>query len=303
MLLRANVMLLLTAVIWGFGFIAQHMAMDHMGPYFFNALRFLLGTVSLLPVCWLLRKKSTHPVATGKQFWILGGVAGFALFCGAALQQVGLQYTTAGKAGFITGLYLVIVPIIGFYLRQRIGWFTVLGAILATVGLYFLSVTEGLVLGEGDSLVLVGALFWAIHVQIVGYASKRLDPLKLAVAQYAICAGLNFILALFLEDVSMAPMVDAVGPILYAGLVSVGIAYTLQIVAQRHVEPSRAAILLSLEAVFAVMAGWLMLNEILSNRELSGCILMFVGMMLSQFSGRKKRKEDSSKSVGDGPTG
>jgi len=195
------------------------------------------------------------------------------------------------------------VPVIGFYLRQRIGWFTVLGAILATVGLYFLSVTEGLVLGEGDSLVLVGALFWAIHVQIVGYASKRLDPLKLAVAQYAICAGLNFILALSLEDVSMAPMVDAVGPILYAGLVSVGIAYTLQIVAQRHVEPSRAAILLSLEAIFAVMAGWLMLNEILSNRELSGCILMFVGMMLSQLSARKKIKEDSSKSVGDGPTG
>jgi drug/metabolite transporter (DMT)-like permease len=303
MILRANILLLLTALIWGFGFIAQRVAMDHMGPYFFNALRFLLGTVSLLPVCWLLRKKSTSLAPSGKQFWILGGVAGFALFCGAALQQVGLQYTTAGKAGFITGLYLVIVPIIGFCLRQRIGWLTVFGALLATVGLYFLSVSEGLVIGQGDSLVLIGALFWAIHVQIVGHASKRVDPLRLAVAQYAICAGLNFILALSLEDISMAPMADAVGPILYAGLVSVGIAYTLQIVAQRHVDPSRAAILLSLEAVFAVLAGWLMLDEILSNRELYGCVLMFAGMMLSQLSGRKKRKEDSSKSGGDRPTG
>jgi drug/metabolite transporter (DMT)-like permease len=296
MLLRANLMLLLTAVIWGFGFIAQRVGMDHMGPYFFNTLRFLLGTISLLPVCWLLRKKSTKPVLSGKQFWILGGVAGFALFCGAALQQVGLQYTTAGKAGFITGLYLVIVPIIGFCLRQRIGWLTVFGALLATVGLYFLSVTEGFVIGQGDSLVLIGALFWAIHVQIVGYASKKVDPLQLAVAQYAICASLNFVLALLLEDIGIAPMVVAFGPILYAGLVSVGVAYTLQIVAQQHVDPSKAAILLSLEAVFAVFAGWLMLDEVLSNRETYGCILMFAGMLLSQLPGWKKNKEDSSKS-------
>ena len=293
MLLRANLLLLLTSIIWGFGFIAQLMAMDHMGPYFFNALRFLLGTVSLLPVCWLLRKKSTSLAPSGKQFWILGGVAGFALFCGAALQQVGLQYTTAGKAGFITGLYLVIVPIIGFCLRQRIGWLTVVGALLATVGLYFLSVTEGFVIGQGDSLVLIGALFWAIHVQIVGYASKRVDPLRLAVAQYAICAGLNFMLALSLEDIAMTPVMAAVGPILYAGLVSVGIAYTLQIVAQRQVDPSRAAILLSLEAVFAVFAGWLMLDESLSTRETYGCILMFTGMLLSQLPGLKRKKRIS----------
>ena len=301
MLLRANLMLLLTAVIWGFGFIAQRVGMDHMGPYFFNALRFFLGTVSLLPVCWLLRNKKTKAGPSRKQFWILGGVAGFALFCGAALQQVGLQYTTAGKAGFITGLYLVIVPIIGFCLRQRIGWLTVFGALLATVGLYFLSVTEGFVIGQGDSLVLIGALFWAIHVQVVGYASKKTDPLQLAVAQYAICACLNFVLALLLEDVGIAPMIAAFGPILYAGLVSVGIAYTLQIVAQQHVDPSRAAILLSLEAVFAVFAGWLMLDEILSTRETYGCILMFAGMLLSQLPNRKKNKENSSKSGDDRP--
>ena len=168
------------------------------------------------------------------------------------------------------------------------------GALLATVGLYFLSVTEGFVIGQGDSLVLIGALFWAIHVQIVGYASKKVDPLQLAVVQYAICSGLNFILALFFEDISMGPVVDAVGPILYAGLVSVGIAYTLQIIAQQHIDPSRAAILLSLEAVFAVLGGWLMLDETLSNRELLGCILMFAGMLLSQLPDQKKKEEVSS---------
>ncbi len=302
MILRANLLLLLTAIIWGFGFIAQRMGMDHMGPYFFNALRFLIGTVSLLPICWLLRNKNTKPKPTRKQFWVLGCVTGIALSCGAVLQQAGLQFTTAGKAGFITGLYLVIVPIIGFCLRQRIGWLTVLGATLATVGLYFLSVTEGFAIGQGDMLVLLGALFWAIHVQIVGYASKKVDPLQLAVVQYAICAGLNFILALFFEDISMGPVVDAVGPILYAGLVSVGIAYTLQIIAQQHVDPSRAAILLSLEAVFAVLGGWLMLDEILSNRELFGCILMFAGMLLSQLPGQKK-KEEVSRSGSERPAG
>ena len=146
--------------------------------------------------------------------------------------------------------------------------------------------------GHAD-LVLLGALFWAIHVQIVGYASKKVDPLQLAVVQYAICAGLNFILALFFEDISMGLMVDAIGPILYAGLVSVGIAYTLQIIAQQHIDPSRAAILLSLEAVFAVLGGWLMLDETLSNRELLGCILMFAGMLLSQLPDQKKKEEVS----------
>ena len=294
MLLRANLLLLLTSIIWGFGFIAQRMGMDHMGPYFFNALRFLLGTVSLLPVWWLLRNRksrSTRPRSTHKQFWILGGVTGIALSCGAILQQAGLQFTTAGKAGFITGLYLVIVPIIGFCLRQRIGWLTILGAILATVGLYFLSVTAGFVIGRGDTLVLLGAVFWAIHVQVVGHASRKVDPLQLAVVQYAICSGLNFILALIFEDVSMAPVLDAAGPILYAGLVSVGVAYTLQIIAQQHVEPSQAAILLSLEAVFAVLGGWMFLNETLSGRELLGCILMFAGMLLSQLTGLKRERE------------
>ena len=280
--LRANVLLLLTAVIWGFGFIAQRLGMEHIGPYSFNAFRFLLGACSLLPICYLLRKKQDKGNTSARQFWLLGGLAGLALFCGATLQQVGLQFTTAGKAGFITGLYIIIVPMIGYCLKQHIGWSTILGAAIATVGLYLLSVTDDFSLGRGDTLVLIGAVCWAIHVQIVGYASTRVNPLRLAVMQYLICSGLNFALMLVLEEVSWDATVDASASIAYAGLMSVGVAYTLQIVAQQQVAPSRAAILLSLEAVFAVVGGWLILNETLAIRELCGCCLMFAGMLLSQ---------------------
>ncbi len=301
MILRANLLLLLTACIWGFGFIPQLIAMHHMGPYFFNAVRFLRGALSLLPICWILRKKKVKAEGGGKQFWIFGGIIGCVLFCGAAFQQVGLQFTTAGKAGFITGLYLVLVPIIGFFLRQRIGPLTVLGAVLATVGLYFLSVKEGFAIGKGDALMLLGALFWAVHVQVVGYASKKVDPLSLALVQYVICATLNFIVAFSVEEVALQPIVAASGPILYCGIISVGIAYTLQIVAQKHVEPSRAAIIMSLEAVFALYGGWLMLGENLTQRELSGCTLMFAGMLLSQLPGLNKK--DASSSSDERPTG
>ena len=289
--LQANLLLLLTSVIWGFGFIAQRLGMDHIGPYSFNVFRFLLGALSLVPLVYVLGRKKTAEAKAGKPFWIIGGLAGLVLFGGATLQQVGLLYTTAGKAGFITGLYLVIVPLIGFCLRQKIDKLTLAGALIATYGLYLLSITEGFNIGQGDTLVLIGAFFWAVHVQVVGYAAKyKLDALKLAILQYLICAGLNLLLAFFLEEFTVQATLDASGAILYAGLVSVGVAYTLQIVAQKHVDPSRAAILLSLEAVFAVLAGWLMLDELLNSRESWGCILMFAGMMLSQMPGLGKKE-------------
>ncbi len=301
MKLQANLLLLLTSVIWGFGFIAQRLGMDHIGPYSFNAFRFLLGALSLLPLVYFLGKKKTGQPKAGKPFWIIGGLAGIVLFGGAALQQVGLQYTTAGKAGFITGLYLVIVPLIGFCLKQKIDKLTIAGALLATYGLYLLSITKGFDIGRGDSLVLFGAFFWAVHVQVVGYAAKyKLDPLKLAILQYLICAGLNLILALFLEKFSVQATLDASGAILYAGLISVGVAYTLQIVAQKHIDPSRTAIILSLEAVFAVLGAWLVIilglsfakaDEILNSRQSLGCLLMFAGMMLSQLPGLGKKEE------------
>jgi len=305
--LQANLLLLLTSVIWGFGFVAQDEAMKHLDPYSFNVFRFLLGALSLVPLVYFLGRKKNGQAKAGKAFWIIGGLAGLALLGGATLQQLGIDHlgdneseATAGKAGFITGLYLVIVPLIGFCLRQKIDKFTGAGVLIATYGLYLLSIKEGFHIGRGDTLVLIGAFFWAIHVQVVGYSAKyKLDPLKLAIMQYLICAVLNLVLYLVQyryfgigeDKLSIQSSIDASGAILFAGLVSVGVAYTLQIVAQKHIDPSRAAIILSLEAVFAVFAGWLWSEELLNSRESWGCVLMFAGMMLSQLPGLGKKRE------------
>ncbi|MBR90489.1 MAG: EamA family transporter, partial [Verrucomicrobiales bacterium] len=250
MLLRANLMLLVTAFIWGFGFVAQDEAMNYLDAYSFNAFRFLLGALSLLPLVYFSGKRKASSFNAGKPFWVIGGLAGIALLFGATLQQLGIDIlgndpneATEGKAGFITGLYLVIVPLIGFCLRQKIDKLTVGGVLLATYGLYLLSIKEGLTIGQGDSLVLIGAFFWAVHVQVVGYAAKyNLDPLKLAVLQYLICAVLSFglylinyrVLEIEADKLSLQSTMDASGAILFAGFVSVGVAYTLQIIAQKH---------------------------------------------------------------------
>jgi drug/metabolite transporter (DMT)-like permease len=219
-----------------------------------------------------------------------GGLAGLFLFLGASLQQLGIVHTTAGKAGFITGLYVVIVPILGLFWGRRSGLGTWLGAILAAVGLYFLSVTEHLSISPGDLLVLIAAFVWAGHVHIIGWLSPRADSVKLAFLQFAVCSVLSLIMALFVETMTTEGLYGAVIPILYAGLISSGVAYTLQVVAQRRARPAPAAIILSLEAVFAAVGGWLILGEILSERELFGCVLMLGGMLLSQIAVGKKLK-------------
>ena len=288
---RANLILLITALIWGFGFVAQRMGMDHLGPYAFNVCRFLVGALSLLPLLFFFRKKESGPTELNPSFWKFSILAGFALFGGATLQQVGIQYTTVGKAGFITGLYVVIVPILGLCLRQKIGRWTVIGSILAVLGLYFLSIKEDFSMGWGETMVLIGAFFWAVHVQVIGTANKRnLNPIKLALVQYLVCAALNLLLILVFETFHLDQVILASGAILYAGIVSVGIAFTLQVIAQKKVEPSRAAIILNLEAVFAVLAGWLFFTELLTMKEWLGCGLMFLGMILSQMKSQEQEK-------------
>jgi drug/metabolite transporter (DMT)-like permease len=284
---KSDVLLLTTAIIWGFAFVAQRVGMDYVGPFTFNGIRFAIGSLSLLPLVLISRGQQTaaNPLLppTGLKTILFGGGAlGLTLFAGASLQQIGLVYTTAGKAGFITGLYVIIVPILGLIWRQqpRIG--TWIGTFLAAIGLYLLSITEKFTIELGDLLVLIGAFFWAAHVLIIGWLSPRINPIKLAFSQYVACSILSLITAFIIEVITFNSIVAAVIPILYGGLLSVGIAYTLQVVAQRDSHPAHAAILLSLEAVFAAIGGWLILGEIISPRGLVGCGLMLFGMLLSQ---------------------
>ena len=282
---KADSLLMLTAIIWGGAFVAQRAGMDHVGPLTFNGVRFALGALTLLPFA-LRGSRTTDMDLVGRlssnQAILGGGLAGLVLFAGATLQQVGLVYTTAGKAGFITGLYVVIVPLLGLLWKQWPGWGGWAGAIIAAVGLYFLSVTAEFNLAPGDAWELAGAFMWATHVLILGWLSPRVDVLKLACAQYAVCCCLSLIVAGFTETITVNGLRDATIPILYGGVMSVGIAYTLQVVAQRVAPPTHAAIILSLEAVFAALAGWLILGEVLTSRGLLGCGLMLAGMLVAQ---------------------
>ncbi len=288
-ILKAHLLLLLTAFIWGFAFVAQRVGMRHTGPFFFNAVRFALGAATLVP--FLLTKRNRQPknsvdhgIGIGKVVLYGGGLAGVLVFAGASLQQVGIVYTTAGKAGFITGLYVIIVPILALTWGHRSEGRIWIGAVLAAVGMYFLSVSESLTVSSGDLLVLVGAFFWACHVHLIGYLSTRTNPLELAFFQYLVCSVLSLVVALFMEVISLSAIRDAFFPIVYAGIFSVGVAYTLQVVAQRDALPGHVAIILSMETVFAVVGGRLILGEILSERGLLGCGLMLTGMIVSQLT-------------------
>ncbi|UCG14944.1 MAG: DMT family transporter [Deltaproteobacteria bacterium] len=282
---KADSLLMLTAVIWGGAFVAQRVGMDHVGPLTFNGVRFALGALTLLPLVVQSDRMPEVPLARrlgGRQAILGGGLAGMVLFAGATLQQVGLVYTTAGKAGFITGLYVVIVPLLGMLWKQRPGRGGWAGAVLAAIGLYFLSVTEEFTLAPGDAWELAGAFMWATHVLILGWLSPRVDVMKLACAQYVVCCCLSLTVAGFTETITANGLRAATIPILYGGVMSVGVAYTLQVVAQRVAPPTHAAIILSLEAVFAALAGWLILGEVLTLRGVVGCGLMLAGMLVAQ---------------------
>ncbi len=285
--LQSDSLLLLAACIWGFAFVAQRLGMLHVGPFGFTGVRFALGCLVILPLVWRtgLRRHGPDPPEGG---WFslrrLGGglLAGIVLFCGASFQQVGLIYTTAGNAGFVTGLYVVLVPILGVALGHRTHVGTWVGTVLAGIGLYLLSAGEQLSFAAGDLLVLIGALFWACHVHIIGWLSPRQDPLRLALMQNGACAVLSLLVSAAIEQNTVGGYLAAAVPILYGGVMSVGVAYTLQVVAQMKVKPAHAAIILSLETVFAAIGGRIFLGEVLTPRAMTGCVLMLCGMLVSQ---------------------
>ena len=285
--IKSDLLLLLIAAIWGGGFVAQRQGLEFVGPFTFNGVRFALGSLSLLPLVLIGQRRRNRlpgilPKAGAGPLLAGGALAGAALFLGASLQQVGMVYTTAGNAGFITGLYVVIVPLLGLCWGQRPGAGTWLGAILAASGLFLLSVTARFTIGYGDLLELVGALFWAGHVLLIGWLSPRLDALKLSAVQFAVCSLLSLVTACCIETVDPAAILQAAFPILYGGLISVGVAYTLQVVAQRDAHPAHTAVILSAEGVFAAFGGWWLLGEVLGARGLLGCSLMLAGMLCSE---------------------
>ncbi len=269
----SRVLLVVTAVIWGLAFTAQRAGMDHLGPMTFNALRFALGTLVLIPLFGRFISKS---------FLLQAVFAGSILFAGAALQQWGIVYTSAGKAGFITGLYIVFVPLLGLLTRHREGKRMWTGIVLATAGLWFLSFSDGIGdVNPGDLLVLAGAFMWAVHVRLIGKYAKEHHPGGFAVVQFGTVTLLSLIASVVLKE-SWAGTRAAWLPLAYSGVLSVGVAFTIQIFAQKKVEPAPAALIMSLEAVFAALGGWLVLGERLSAVELTGAALMFAGMLVSQ---------------------
>ncbi|WP_052465939.1 DMT family transporter [Mobilicoccus massiliensis] len=306
--LRGNALLLLTAAIWGLAFVAQRVGADHMGAFAFNAARFTLGALSLLPVIALFDRLRARRVRAGtaepESGWartrsaLAPGVsAGTILFIASSLQQYALHWTTAGKAGFITGLYIVLVPILGLFLRHRTTVLTWLGAALAVGGLYVLSVRSGFTLAPGDGFVLVSALFWATHILVVDRFTS-LDALRFSAIQFTTTALLSFVGAGLFEENAFAGLDDALAPVFYGGVLSVGVAYTLQVFGQRDARPAAAAIILSLEAVFAAIGGILLLGEPLTWREATGFTLMLAGILVSQWP-----TKDQAEAAHGGPAG
>ncbi|NPV91659.1 MAG: DMT family transporter [Firmicutes bacterium] len=291
--MRSNLLLLLAAAIWGFAFVAQRVGMDHVGPFTFNGVRFALGGLSLLPLMFFFRNNSPSTGdARPKSGWRVGAVAGTILFIAASLQQAGMVYTTAGKAAFITCLYIVLVPIFGILLRHRPSLSTWMGSAVTVVGLYLLSIKEGFTISHGDLLELLGAFFWTAHILLIDRYSRAVDTLKLAFFQFITCSLLSLGAAFWFETVSLNGILAALVPILYGGLCSVGIAYTLQIVGQKNASPAHAAIILSMETVFGALGGYLILSETLGSREIVGCALMLTGMLLSQLYIIKPKKAE-----------
>lgn len=280
-------LLLLTALIWGAAFVAQSVGSDHVGPFTFLASRSLIGGVTLLPLIAVRNKKRPpqRPVQNRRTLLSGGLLAGCALMVASSLQQIGIAETTVGKAGFITALYIVIVPLFGLFLKKRAPVFVWCGVALAAVGMYLLCFAngpEGVGFSRGDLLLLLCACCFSVHILVVDHFSPHVDSVCMSCIQFFSCGLLALIAALLLENPTPALFWDARLPILYAGVLSSGVGYTLQIIAQKHVSPTLASLIMSLESVFSVLAGWLLLDQSLSARELFGCALVFAAILLAQ---------------------
>ncbi|MCF8228258.1 MAG: DMT family transporter [Bacteroidales bacterium] len=291
-IIQSDFILFSTALIWGFAFVAQKEGMEYIGPFTFNAIRFILGSLTLLPVLYILNNRASAKTKVKPRITLMqaGLIAGTALFLGATFQQIGIKYTSAGNAGFITSLYVIFTPILGIFLGMIPKFRVWIGAILATIGLYLLTVNGNLEIAPGDLLVLICALFYAVHVHVIGWLSPQFSSYKLALLQFLVAGMMSSFAAILVEPVIWHLIEKALIPLLYVGILSTGLAFTLQIVGQKIALPSHAAIILSFEAVFAAIGGWLFLGETFSLKSIIGCLLMFAGIIIAQINILRKTK-------------
>ncbi len=289
--MTSSLLLLLAATIWGVAFVAQSVGMDYMGPLSFNGARFLLGGTVLLPLVLVRRKKDKDKKIprVGAAVTFKGGICcGIALGVASLSQQIGIQYTTVGKAGFITTLYIIIVPVMGIFLKKRVSGKVWFGAVIAAIGMYLLCVNEKLALGRGDAYVFVCAILFAIHILIIDYFSPKADGVELSCIQFFVAGMVSGVLGLIFEKPEISSFINGIVPLAYAGIMSCGVAYTLQIIGQKDLDPTVASLILSMESVVSMLAGWVILGQALSRKELLGCALVFGAVILVQLPDKKR---------------
>lgn len=300
--LKGNMILLLTSVVWGISFIAQSKGVESVSPLMFNGVRSLLGALVLLPVIFFLdlgKKRTGRPVQKINKTLLLGGlVCGTFLCLASSLQTAGMVYTSPGKSGFITALYMVIVPIIGLFMGKKPRPVILLSVLVAVFGLYLMCIDTSFTVNIGDVLTFICAFLFAGHILVIDYFSPKVDGVKLACLQFFVCGVLNMICVFLFEEPKFAPLLDCWTSIAYSGIMSCGVAYTLQIVGQKYTDPTSASILMSLESVFATLTtviliacGWELTGGALSAREISGCVFMFIAIILVQLPEKNKRTD------------
>lgn len=305
--LISNLMLLLTAIIWGTAFVAQSAAHEHISAFLFNAARNIVGAIVLIPYILIYNiynkskfynkdfsdKENLIKPASFKfnKTLIIGGIlCGIALFGGSTFQQFGIKYTSAGKSGFITALYIIFVPAFGIFLKKKVPFKIWICVLIAILGFYFISIKEGFIINKGDLLTLICSVFFTLHILIIDYYSPKVDGVKMSCIQFFIAGVISLIFSLIFENPQISNLFAAWKQILYVGVLSSGVAYTLQIVGQKNTDPTTASLILSLESVFAAIAGWLVLNQSLSYREAIGCMLVFTAIIITQLPNKNIEK-------------
>lgn len=291
--IKGNLLLLLTAMIWGLAFVAQSEAMDHIGPFTMQAIRSALAGLVMLPVI-ALRDRSglsarLKSAAERKKYLVTGCICGIFLFLASTLQQIGLIYTSVGKSGFLTALYVILVPVLGIFLRKKAALIVWLGVVLAILGLYFLCLTDRSALNIGDILTLLCSVAFALHIVYIDHACADLDGVRISCIQFFFTSFVASICMIAFETPSWDAIRACMVAILYTGILSGGAGYTLQIIGQRYTNPTVASLIMSLESVFAAVFGWLILSQGLSGRELLGCGLMFAAIILAQLPTSRKK--------------